>query len=49
MSELTLLLLTTKKRKRKPTVDEIKQVMQSVLDTIREAGGTQNVLEFNAI
>jgi translation initiation factor IF-3 len=35
------ILLTTKKRKRKPTVDEIKQVMQSVLDTIREAGGTQ--------
>lgn len=34
-------LLTTKKRKRNPTVDEIKQVMQSVLDTIREAGGTQ--------
>ncbi|KAJ5773511.1 hypothetical protein N7457_008407 [Penicillium paradoxum] len=34
-------LLTTKKRKRSPTVDEIKQVMQSVLDTIREAGGTQ--------
>ncbi|CAI7636658.1 unnamed protein product [Penicillium viridicatum] len=35
------ILLTTKKRKRNPTVDEIKQVMQSVLDTIREAGGTQ--------
>lgn len=34
-------ILTTKKRKRNPTVDEIKQVMQSVLDTIREAGGTQ--------
>ncbi|KOS40754.1 hypothetical protein ACN38_g8382 [Penicillium nordicum] len=35
------ILLTTKRRKRNPTVDEIKQVMQSVLDTIREAGGTQ--------
>ncbi|KAJ5130717.1 uncharacterized protein N7515_006756 [Penicillium bovifimosum] len=35
------ILLTTKKRKRNPTVDEIKQVIQSVLDTIREAGGTQ--------
>ncbi|KAJ5551237.1 hypothetical protein N7535_000820 [Penicillium sp. DV-2018c] len=35
------ILLTTKKRKRNPTVDEIKHVIQSVLDTIREAGGTQ--------
>lgn len=35
------ILLTTKKRKRSPTVDEIKQVMQSVLNTVREAGGTQ--------
>ncbi|KAJ6160586.1 hypothetical protein N7470_003982 [Penicillium chermesinum] len=35
------ILLTRKKHKRAPTVEEIKQVMQGVLDTVREAGGTQ--------
>ncbi|KAJ5717123.1 hypothetical protein N7488_002769 [Penicillium malachiteum] len=35
------IILTRKKHKRAPTVDEIKHVMQSVLDTTREAGGTQ--------
>jgi translation initiation factor IF-3 len=34
-------ILTRKKHKRSATVDEIKNVMQSVMDTIREAGGTQ--------
>ncbi|KAJ5987164.1 hypothetical protein N7451_011529 [Penicillium sp. IBT 35674x] len=34
-------ILTRKKHKRPPTVDEIKHVMQTVLDTTREAGGTQ--------
>jgi translation initiation factor IF-3 len=33
--------LTTKKRKRGPTVDEIKHVMQGVLDTIKAAGARQ--------
>jgi translation initiation factor IF-3 len=33
--------LTTKKRKRRPTVDEIKHVMQGVLDTIKAAGARQ--------
>lgn len=33
--------LTRKRRKRAPTVDEIKHVIQSVLDTTREAGGLQ--------
>lgn len=36
------ILMTTKKRKRKPTVDEIKQVMQTVLDTIKGAGARQS-------
>lgn len=35
------IILTRKKNKRAPTVEEIKQVMQGVLDTVREAGGTQ--------
>lgn len=35
------ILLTTKKRKRNPTVDEIKKVMQNVLDTIKAAGARQ--------
>ncbi|KAJ5627898.1 hypothetical protein N7490_010126 [Penicillium lividum] len=35
------IVLTRKKHKRPPTVDEIKYVMQNVLDTTREAGGTQ--------
>ena len=35
------IILTRKRHKRVPTVDEIKQVMQSVLETIKEAGGTQ--------
>ncbi|KAJ5097300.1 hypothetical protein N7456_008021 [Penicillium angulare] len=35
------IILTRKKHKRAPTVDEIKQVMQSVMDTTRAAGGTQ--------
>ncbi|KAJ5917603.1 hypothetical protein N7466_011157 [Penicillium verhagenii] len=35
------IVLTRKKHKRPPTVDEIKHVMQTVLDTTREAGGTQ--------
>lgn len=35
------ILLTRKKHKRAPTVEEIKQVMQGVLDTVRAAGGTQ--------
>ena len=35
------IVLTRKRHKRAPTVDEIKHVMQSVLDTTREAGGTQ--------
>ncbi|KAF3398569.1 hypothetical protein F1880_005927 [Penicillium rolfsii] len=34
-------IMKRKKAKRSPTVDEIKQVIQSVLDTTREAGGTQ--------
>ncbi|CAI7647790.1 unnamed protein product [Penicillium pancosmium] len=34
-------ILTRKRHKRSATVDEIKNVMQSVMDTIREAGGTQ--------
>ncbi|KAJ5166888.1 uncharacterized protein N7482_005669 [Penicillium canariense] len=34
-------IMRRKKAKRSPTVDEIKQVIQSVLDTTREAGGTQ--------
>lgn len=33
--------LTRKRRKRAPTVEEIKQVIQSVVDTTREAGGSQ--------
>ncbi|KAJ5664084.1 hypothetical protein N7507_004815 [Penicillium longicatenatum] len=35
------IILTRKKHKRPPTVDEIKHVMQTVLDTTREAGATQ--------
>ncbi|CAI7623902.1 unnamed protein product [Penicillium bialowiezense] len=35
------ILLTTKKRKRSPTVAEIKQVAQSVFDTIKAAGARQ--------
>lgn len=35
------IILVRKKQKRPPTVEEIKHVMQSVLDTTREAGGTQ--------
>ncbi|GLI73918.1 hypothetical protein PoHVEF18_002150 [Penicillium ochrochloron] len=34
-------IMKRKKAKRSPTVEEIKQVIQSVLDTTREAGGTQ--------
>lgn len=34
-------ILTRKKHKRSATVEEIKHVMQTVLDTVREAGGTQ--------
>ncbi|KAJ5682340.1 hypothetical protein N7462_005505 [Penicillium macrosclerotiorum] len=34
-------VMKRKRSKRPPTVDEIKQVIQSVLDTTREAGGTQ--------
>ncbi|KAJ5161483.1 translation initiation factor IF3 [Penicillium capsulatum] len=33
--------LTRKRRKRAPTVDEIKHVIQSVLDTTKNAGATQ--------
>jgi translation initiation factor IF-3 len=33
--------LTTKKRKRAPTVEEIKQTVQGVLDTIKAAGARQ--------
>jgi translation initiation factor IF-3 len=35
------LVLTKKKGKRAATVDEIKHVMQSVMDTTKEIGGTQ--------
>lgn len=35
------ILLTTKRRKRSPTVAEIKQVAQSVFDTIKAAGARQ--------
>ncbi|KAJ5578162.1 uncharacterized protein N7459_007126 [Penicillium hispanicum] len=35
------IVLTRKRHKRAPTVDEIKQVMQSVLNTTKDAGGTQ--------
>ncbi|KAJ5771203.1 uncharacterized protein N7511_003254 [Penicillium nucicola] len=34
-------ILTSKRHKRRATVDEIKQVMQKVLDTVREAGANQ--------
>jgi translation initiation factor IF-3 len=34
-------LLTSKRHKRRATVDEIKHVMQRVLDTVREAGAHQ--------
>ncbi|CEO58898.1 putative translation initiation factor IF3 [Penicillium brasilianum] len=34
-------ILKRKRGKRPPTVDEVKQAIQSVLDTTREAGGTQ--------
>ena len=34
-------ILTAKRHKRKATVDEIKHVMQRVLDTVREAGANQ--------
>jgi len=34
-------ILTRKKHKRSATVEEIKNVMQTVLDTVREAGATQ--------
>ncbi|KAJ5091652.1 hypothetical protein NUU61_006522 [Penicillium alfredii] len=35
------IVLTRKKHKRAPTVDEIKHVMQSVIETSKEAGATQ--------
>lgn len=35
------IVLTRKRKKRAPTVEEVKQVMQSVLDTVRDAGATQ--------
>lgn len=34
-------ILTRKKHKRSATVEEIKNVMQTVMDTVREAGATQ--------